>query len=140
MRKWNWKRTGEEKFLRREIINSSTTRPSSLVHRIHPLSLHSWPWKLMQCYIYILNVRWRKKINNQGHSFQTNRKEKWNIIKLYKQREKSIKFSAAHLLSFHSTQKPAHLECAMVCVMNLSVFRNIIDLSLEALKNTSWFH
>jgi hypothetical protein len=59
----------------------------------------------MQCYTYILNVKWRKKINNWGHNFQTNRKRKWNIIKLYKQKRKSIKFNAAYLPAYFWAHK-----------------------------------
>lgn len=61
--------------------------------------------KLMQCNLYVLNVKWGKKINNWDHNFQTKRKRKWNIIKLYKQRGKSIKFNAAHLPTYFWAHK-----------------------------------
>lgn len=54
--------------------------------------------------MYILKVKWRKK-NNWGHNFQTKKKRIWNIMKLYKQREKSIKFNIAHLPAHFWTYK-----------------------------------
>lgn len=101
-------------------------------------SLPLWLWKLMQCYIYILNVKWRKKINNRGHNFQTKRKRKWNIIKLYKQRGKSIKFNAAHLSTYFWTHKVCSSGMHQVYCMCYKSFTSLEIWSI--IRSTEEYH
>lgn len=88
----------ERSSLNRHRINSRVFRSAFRGLRSHL----AFPCmcEMMPCHTSIPNVKSRKKINNGGHNFQTMRKRKWNIIKLYKQRGKSIKFNAAHLSAY----------------------------------------
>lgn len=127
-------------FLRRKKINFSMTRLTFHGQRIYQ-PVHLWLWKSMQCYIYILKVKWRKKINNWSHNFPTKKKGKWNIIKLYKRRGKSIKFGTTHLSAHfwtHTVRSPGMYQVS-VCVINFPRLQKYV-LSIEALKNTSWLH
>lgn len=94
-----WENLNESELgglLLRKRINSSVIRPSFLGQNSHP-DLSPTTVKIDAVLHIHFKCKMREKINNWGHTFQKKRKRKWNIIKLYKQRGKSIKFNAAHL-------------------------------------------